>query len=119
MSAAEIALAALVTLMGGGHIWTWLSARGKAHVDLITLGQAIAKATIESLQTDRAALLKEITDLKAEVKALGGKIDRQDDKIRVLTDDIGTLTEHIGKLEEEVRRLGGTPPARPPKRSTI
>lgn len=119
MTAAETSLAVLVTVMGGGHIWTWLSSRGKAHVDLITLGQAIAKATIESLQADRAALLKEITDLKAEVKALGGKIDRQDDKIEVLTEDIGTLTEHIGKLEGEVRRLGGTPPARPSKKSGV
>jgi peptidoglycan hydrolase CwlO-like protein len=106
MTAPEAALTLAVALVGGGHIWNWLASRGKAKVDLISLGQAIAKSTIEALQQDRAALILEIHALKKEITDLSAKIDAQDDKIE-------TLTTHIEKLETEVRRLGGTPPPRP------
>lgn len=106
MTGAEAALTLAVALVGGGHIWNWLASRGKTNVDLIELGQSIATATIKALQDDRTALMWEVRELKAEIAALGLKIDAQDDKIE-------TLTAHIEKLETEVRRLGGTPPPRP------
>lgn len=106
MTNVEMILSAIVAVMGGGGLWSWLSSRGKTKVDLIELGQTIATATIKALQADRAALIAEVHALKAEIAALGVKINAQDDKIE-------TLTTHIEKLETEVRRLGGTPPPRP------
>lgn len=106
MTTPEMALTLAVALVGAGNMWNWLASRGKAKVDLITLGQAIAKSTIEALQQDRAALLDEIRELKREIADLGLKIDAQDDKIN-------TLTKHIEELEGVVRALGGTPPPRP------
>jgi len=106
MTTPEVALTLAVALVGGGHVWNWLASRGKAKVDLITLGQAIAKSTIEALQVDRAALMAEVRELKAEIAGLGAKIDAQDEKIE-------TLTKHIEELEGVVRALGGVPPPRP------
>ncbi len=111
MSAIELVLSLLIALVGGGGVWSWLSSRGKVKVDLLTLTQSIAAATIQSLQQDRQALLEEIKELKKEVNDLSAKIDAQDEKIE-------TLTLHIEKLEDVVRGLGGTPPPRPRKRGS-
>lgn len=101
MSPAEIGLTAVVTVMGGGNIWSWLSSRGKTKVDLIQLGQSIAAATIEGQRIERAELLHRIDQMDATIENQGLKIEE--------------LTAHIGKLEDVIQGLGGTPPARPRK----
>jgi cell division protein FtsB len=110
MTAVEMALGGAVTLLGGNSFWGWLSSRGKVRIDLLSLTQSVAAATIQSLQADRTALLNEIAGLKQEVRDLSAKIDSQDEKIE-------TLTQHIENLEDTVRSLGGTPPPRPRKRA--
>jgi uncharacterized protein with von Willebrand factor type A (vWA) domain len=101
MSPAEIALTAVVTIMGGGNIWGWLSSRGKTKVDLIQLGQTIAAATITAQQNERRELLHRIDQMDATIENQGLKIEE--------------LTAHITKLEDVIRGLGGTPPSRPRK----
>jgi len=96
MTTAEMALAGLVAVMGGGNAWNWLASRGKTKVDLIQLAQSIASETIKALD-HRIALLE------ATIEDQGRKIE--------------DLTAHIGKLEDVILSLGGTPPARPRKAS--
>jgi len=95
MTPAEMGLSAVIAVMGGGNVWTWLINRGKTKVDLIELGQSIAKSTIEALKDDRSELLARIDELEE-------KID--------------LMSAHIENLENTIRALGVTPPARPTRR---
>lgn len=95
MTTAEIILGAAAVVMGGGNIWNWLTSRGKQKVDLIALAQSIAAETIKALDL-------RIAHMEATIEDQGRKIE--------------DLTAHIGKLEDVIRGLGGTPPARPPRK---
>jgi hypothetical protein len=92
MTLAEMGLTAVVTVMGGGNVWGWLSSRGKTKVDLIQLAQSIAAETIKALDL-------RIAQMEATIEDQGMKIEE--------------LTEHIGKLEDVIVGLGGNPPLRP------
>lgn len=96
MTSAEMILAGAAVLMGSGNVYNWLASRGKTKVDLISLAQSIAAETIKALDT-------RIAQLEATIEDQGRKID--------------DLTAHIGKLEDVIRGLGGTPPARPPRKT--
>jgi len=96
MTPAEMGLSAAVALMGGGNLWNWLASRGKTKVDLITLGQTIAAATITAQREERSELMARIDELEEKVDLMAA---------------------HIEKLEQTIIELGATPPARPaPKR---
>lgn len=95
MTTAELILSGVVTLMGGGNVWNWLSSRGKAKVDLITLGQTISAEIIKALKTEREELLGKITELENTVADLVG---------------------HVEALETALRDAGITPPPRPRKK---
>lgn len=88
MTIAEICLSIGATVVGGGHIWNWLTSRGKTKVDLITLAQTIAAETIKAL----------------------------DERIGDLEDKVDTLTRHVETLEGVIRDLGAQPPPRPAAR---
>lgn len=92
MTEIEIALGALVTILGGGNVWNWLSSRGKTKVDLITLAANIAAETIKAQRDDRAELIERIDQLET-------KID--------------LMASHIAHLEDTIRSLGATPPPFP------
>lgn len=96
MSPAEIALGAVVAVMGGGQIYNWLASRGKTKVDLIGLAQSIAAETIKALDT-------RIAQLEATIEDQGMKIE--------------DLIQHVGKLEDIIIGFGGTPPPRPRKKA--
>lgn len=85
MTAPEMLLSGIVTIVGGGHIWNWLTSRGKTKVDLIQLAQTIAAETIKAL----------------------------DERISELEDKVDTLTKHVETLEGVIRELGAVPPPRP------
>ena len=95
MTTAELILSAACSVIGTGTIWNWLASRGKTKVDLIALAQSIAAETIKALDT-------RIAQLEATIEDQGRKIEE--------------LTQHIGNLEDVIRGLGGTPPARPPRK---
>lgn len=95
MSPVELGLSATIAIIGGGNVWNWLASRGKTKVDLIALAQSIAAETIKALDT-------RIAQLEATIEDQGRKIE--------------DLTQHIGNLEDVIRGLGGTPPARPPRK---
>lgn len=96
MSPAEMALGAVVAVMGGGNLWNWLASRGKTKVDLITLAQSIAADTIEALD-------KRMAQMEATIDDQGMKIE--------------DLIAHVGKLEDIIIGFGGTPPPRPRKKA--
>jgi len=95
MTTAEIALSGILTIMGGGHVWNWLSSRGKTKVDLITLAQSIAAETIKALKDREDALME---------------------RIDALEERVGELSVHIESLEGVIRSAGLTPPPRPASR---
>lgn len=95
MTAAELALSGIVTVLGGGNIWNWLAGRGKTKVDLITLAQSIAAETIKALKDREDALMDRISELE-------GKMD--------------DMSAHIASLENVIRDMGATPPPRPAPR---
>lgn len=102
MTLAEMGLSVVVALVGGGHVWNWLSSRGKAKIDLITLGQTISASIIESLREERKELLDKIDALEATVAEL-----------RL---EVAEWGAHAMNLEDTIRKLGATPPPMPPKR---
>lgn len=85
-------LGAFIALMGGGGLWGWLASHSRNRLDLITLAQTIAEATITALD-------KRIAQMEATIEDQGLKIEE--------------LTVHIGKLEDVIVGLGGIPPQRP------
>jgi hypothetical protein len=95
MTTAEIILAGVAAVMGGGNAWNWLAGRGKTKVDLITLAQSIAAETIKALKDREDALLERIGELE-------GKMD--------------DMSAHIASLENVIRDMGATPPPRPAPR---
>lgn len=102
MTLAEMGLTALVTVMGGGNIWNWLSNRGKQRVDLIALGQTISADIITALRADRDALKAEVSALKTEIGDL--------------RHDVRGLSQHIVSLETIMVQAGITPPPRPARK---
>ena len=96
MTLAELGLAGLALVMGGGNIWNWLSNRGKQKVDLITLGQTISAEIISALKAERQELM---------------------DKVEELESRIGELVSHIESLEASMRKAGIQPPPRPARKA--
>lgn len=88
----ETLLALAIAVLGGGHVWSWLTGRGKHQVDLITLGQSIAEQTILAMKQDKDELLARITALEAQIRE---------------------LLDHAENLERTLERQGIEPPARP------
>ena len=93
----EMLMTALVAILGGGHVWAWLSSRGKHKTDLIELGQSIAERTILAMSAERGALLERIDKLETAVNE---------------------LLAHAEALEAALERHGIQPPARPRMKAT-
>jgi len=95
----EIIAGLFVAILGGGHIWVWMTNRGKHQVDLITLGQSIAAATIVSMKQERAEMTQRIDALEDQITGLKGQLD--------------ALLNHAEVLEKTLRERGIEHPARP------
>lgn len=102
MTAGELGLSALVTIIGGGHIWNWLASRGKTKIDLISLAQTISADIITALKADRDALKAEVAGLKSEIADL--------------RHDVRGMSQHIVSLEAIMVQAGITPPPRPARK---
>lgn len=66
---AQGVLGAIVALFGAGGVGSWLAARAKGRVDLVTVAQDAAKEVIASLREEIERQGKRIDELEAEAKA--------------------------------------------------